>query len=176
MALHHCFVPVNKTQQALREFDCGKEEMNTFLYRNACKHMGLGLSTTWVLPDTPEGKIPGNGVYAPIAAYFTLAQNTVDKSTLPIQKSLPRYPIPVVLLARLAIDKKYQGKGIGGKTLITALRKARELCEMGLPAYGLILDVLDDDAMGFYQNYGIFDPLTDNPDRLFISMRTIQSL
>ena len=176
MALHHCFVPVNKTQQALSDFDCGKEEMNLFLKRFAGKHMGLGLSSTWVLPDTPEGKIPGNGVYAPIAAYFTLAQNTAEKETLPVQQSLPRYPVPVALLARLAIDKKYQGQGIGGKSLVTALRKACELCDMGLPAYGLVLDVLDDDAMGFYQNFGIFHPITNNPNRLFVSMHTIRNL
>ncbi|MBE0448599.1 MAG: GNAT family N-acetyltransferase [Actinobacteria bacterium] len=176
MSLHHCFVAANKTQQDLSNFDCGKAEMNMFIGRFACKHMGLGLSTTWVLPDTPEGLIPGNGNLAPIAAYFTLAQNTVDKESLPVKQSLPRYPIPTVLLARLAVDKKYQGQGIGGKALVTSLRKACELCDMGLPAYGLVLDVLDDNAMGFYQSYGLFHPLHDNPKRLFVGMKTIRKI
>ena len=117
MALNNCFVSVNKSQQALSDFDCGKENMNHFLARFAGKHMALGLSSTWVLPDTPKGMIPGNGNLAPIAAYFTLAQNTVRKEDLPVTQSLPRHPIPAVLLARLAVDHRYQGRGLGNKTL-----------------------------------------------------------
>lgn len=176
MALHHCFVTANKSQQALSDFDCGKEVMNTFISRFACKHMGMGLSTTSVLPDTPEGMIPGNGNHAPIAAYFTIVQHTVDAASIPEEKSLPKYPVPVALLARLAVDVKYQKQGLGGKTLITALKRACELCDLGLPAYGLVLDVLDEEAMSFYTSYGIFTPLTNNPNRLFVSMKTIRQI
>lgn len=176
MALNQSFVSVNKSQQALSDFDCGKEEMNFFLARFAGRHMALGLSSTWVLPDTPEGMIPGNGNFAPVAAYFTLAQNTVLREELPVTQSLPGYPIPAVLLARLAVDHRYQGTGLGNKTLITALRKACELCRDGLPAYGLVLDVLDDDAMRFYEKFDFFHPMTNDPKRLFIGMKTIKKI
>jgi hypothetical protein len=82
----------------------------------------------------------------------------------------------VVLLARLAIDKTFQGKRIGEKTLVTALRKSVALTNTGLPALGLVLDVLDDDALGFYQRYKIFEPFTDDPMRLFAPMTLLAQI
>lgn len=75
-----------------------------------------------------------------------------------------------MLLAQLAIDRRYQGQGVDEKTLITALRKSIDLTCSGLPALGVILDVLDDDAPSFYRHYEIFEPFTDNPTRLFAPM------
>ncbi|WP_442321351.1 GNAT family N-acetyltransferase [Cernens ardua] len=138
--------------------------------------MAQGLSTTWVLPDARKGVLPGKDGRALVAAYFTLSQHCVEKEALPTTKSLPRYPIPVALLARLAVDVNYQGKGLGSKTLVTALRKACYLCSVGLPAIGLVLDVLDEDAMSFYNSYDFFEPMKDNPNRLFIGMDSIRDL
>lgn len=144
--------------------------MNQFLSRFALKHAKLGLSHTWVLAAA-EQNVP-----APISAYYTLASATVAGTSLPTQKSLPRYPIPVVLLARLAIDKDFQGQQLGSKTLISALRKAYELTSTGLPAIGVILDVLDEDALGFYRHFDFFEPFADDPMRLFVGMSAIADL
>jgi GNAT superfamily N-acetyltransferase len=171
MPISSHFILLDKTQHIIAGFDCGKPTMNDFLTRFAIKHAQSGLSKTWVLSESSLQETK-----AKVIAYFTLAQCTVEKQALPFQKSLPNYPIPVVLLARIAIDLNYQKRGLGGKTLITALRKAYELCQIGLPAIGLILDVLDEEALTFYQSYGIFQPLTDNPRRLFVSMQTIAAL
>ncbi|MEE9422725.1 MAG: GNAT family N-acetyltransferase [Gammaproteobacteria bacterium] len=169
MALAQAFVFADPLAHYLKDFDCGKPFMNEFLPRFAVKHMQLGLSSTWVLVDDAQDK-------ATVAAYFTLASATVSRNEIPFERSLPRYPVPVVLLARLAIDKAYQGKKIGEKTLVTALRKSVALTQTGLPALGLVLDVLDEDALGFYQRYNIFEPFTDDPMRLFAPMTMLAQI
>lgn len=168
--LHDSFIGVDKSKQLLRNFDCGKESMNLYLSRFAEKHTKLGLSKTMVLPAMAEGK-------QPIAAYYTLAAATIHKTTIPQKQSLPQYPIPVALLARLAVDRKYQGQRLGEKSLVSALAHAVQLSDNGLPMYGIVLDVLDDDAMAFYKQFDFF-VLTEEQDsrRLFVSVQTIRKL
>ena len=163
-------MPVNKQGHLLKKFDCGKNEMNTFLSRFAVKHAKLGLSRTFVLPvdEDAEKKM--------VAAYYTLAMSTVTPKKLPIKQSLPNYAIATVLLARLAVDVNFQGRHLGEKSLIAALRHAVQLCDSGLPALGLILDVLDEDAFAFYQRFDFFHALTDDPMRLFVSMKTLREI
>ncbi|MEW8309700.1 MAG: GNAT family N-acetyltransferase [gamma proteobacterium symbiont of Ctena orbiculata] len=173
MALADAFVVVDKTQHDLKKFNCGKPEMDQFLARFAVKNAQLGLSRTWVLPVVGEGEPPPK---APVAAYYTLASSTVTREEIPTDKSLPGYPVPVVLLARLAVDEQFKGQRLGEKALITALRKAAELADTGLPALGLILDALDEDALGFYQRYEMFEPFTDEPMRLFVPMHVIKQI
>ena len=144
--------------------------MNEFLTRYAIKHGKLGLSKTYVLTEISENP------KKMIVAYYTLASSTIARKNIPIQQSLPTYPIPVVMLARLAIDIRYQGQGLGAKTLTYALRQAVNLNEAGLPAYGLLLDVLDEQALMFYQSFEIFLPLADNPMRLFVPVKTLEQI
>ena len=134
--------------------------------------MKLGISSTWVLPvieDPAQHK-------APISAYYTLSSATVMKDEIPFDRSLPSYQIPVVLLARLAISEPYKGQGLGAKTLVTALRRAVDITRTGLPALGLILDVLDEDALEFYQHFEMFEPFSDDPMRLFVPMTALRLL
>ena len=147
--------------------------MNRFLARFAVKNMQLGLSRTWVLPVIDEAQQSQKEL---LAAYCSLAVSTVMREEVPSDKSLPGYPVSVVLLARLGADKQFEGQGLGGKTLITALRKAGQLTEAGLPAPGVVLDVLDENALGFYQHYEMFRQFTDNPMRLFVSMHTLRQI
>ena len=168
---------LDKSKHDKKAFDCEKPEMDTFLSRFALKHSKLGLSSTWVLAEELDSKIDEKqGTKRKVIGYYTLASSTVIKSSIPTNQSLPHYPVPVVLLARLAVDKNYQNKGLGAKILVTALRHAVELTNQGLPAYGLVLDVLDDDALKFYQCFDFFEPFTDNPMRLFIGMNSIKQL
>lgn len=173
MALEQSFIAADKNLHDLKGFDCGKSPMNEFLARYAIKHSKLGLSNTYVLCECEH---KGDGDKKPVAAYFTLASSTVVRGDIPAEQSLPVYPIPVVMLARLAISKDYQGEGLGAKTLIYALRQAVNLSHAGLPAHGLILDVLDDDALQFYQHFDMFRPFTNNPMRLFVSMKTLEGI
>jgi hypothetical protein len=170
LPLEQAFVAANKAQHHLKGFDCGKPSMNNFLSKFAEKHSKLGLSRTYVLAEAIQAE------KAPIAAYFTLTTSSVTQEEIPAKQSLPQYPLPVVLIARLAVDIRHKGTGLGGKTLIYALREAVALSKAGLPAYGLILDVLDAEALGFYQHFELFEPFTDNPMRLFVSMKTLEQI
>jgi hypothetical protein len=170
LTLEQDFVPANKGQHDLKAFDCGKPSMNAFLSRNSIKHSKLGLSRTYVLEEKSLSD------KKTIAAYYTLASSTVFRSEIPVTISLPAYPVPVIILARLAISIKHQGIGLGSKALVYALRHAVELSCSGLPAYGLILDILDDQAKAFYERFDMFLPFTNNPMRLFVPMKTIEQL
>jgi hypothetical protein len=172
LAIQQEFVALNPSHFDVKAFDCGKPDMNTYLARFAAKNMGLKLSMTWVLPgdDMVVGK------KTPIAAYYTLASCTVTREEIPTDERLPGYPVPVVLLARLAVDHRSQGRRIGDKTLVSALRHSVTLTERGLPAMGLILDVLDEDALAFYQRFDLFQPFTDDPMRPFIPMRVAEQI
>jgi len=175
LALTRAFELVDNTLYDLKSFDCGKPEMNEFLARYAVKHMKLGLSRTWVLPITDEEK-QQESKKSKIAAYYTLASSTVTREEIPTGKSLPRYPVPAVMLARLAVDQDLKGLHLGEKTLITSLRKSVELADGGLPAFCVILDVLDEEALSFYQRYEIFEPFTDDPMRLFVPIHVVREI
>ena len=86
--------------------------------------------------------------------------------------------VPVILLAQLGIDQRFRRQGLGAKTLVYALRHAYEIANnpKGLPAMGVVLDVLDHDALAFYQSFEFFLPLTDNPMKLFVPMASLETL
>ena len=91
-------------------------------------------------------------------------------------KKLPSYPVPITLLARLAVSENYQKRGVGEKTLVTALRQAVILKDRGLPSIGVVLDVLDEDALNFYNHFALFHAFSDNPMRLFVPMHVLKQL
>ena len=172
MTFNQQFVLLDTKQHDLKSFDCGKSEMNLFLSRYADKNRKLGLSSTWVLVEEAEedkGK-------STIGAYYTLASSTVIRDQIPSTKKLPAYPVPVVLLARLAVNNRFQKQGLGEKTLVSALRQSVFLTDKGLPALGVVLDVLDNDALGFYQKFEVFQSFTNDPMRLFVPMNVIRQI
>lgn len=158
-----------------KSFDCDNKSLNEFIKRYAEKNNKLGISKTWVLPVEPEE--PNKGQKLEIASYFTLTHHTVKRESLPNKTgSLPPYELPVILLARLAVSNKYKGKGLGAKTLVSALRTSYTINQRGLPSIGVILDVLDDKAKEFYNHIGIFEQFSNDPMRLFVSMKIICDL
>ena len=168
------FLPLDASTINVKSFDCGKEAINIYLRRYAAKNMALNLNRTFVLPYAPE---EGAGKSS-VAAYYTLAHQTLVREELPDPSRLPRYPVPVVLLAQLGIDRRFQGQGLGAKTLVQALRHACQIAgnPNGIPAIGVVLDVLDQDALGFYQSFEFFFSLTDNPMKLFVPMKSLETL
>lgn len=141
--------------------------------------MALNLNRTFVLPYTPEAY---TGKESPekshVAAYYTLAHQTLVREELPDPSQLPRYPIPVILLAQLGIDRRFHRQGLGAKTLVHVLRHAFQIASNpnGIPALGIVLDVLDQEALAFYRSFDFFLPLTDNPMKLFVPMGSLETL
>ena len=171
MSWSDTFVELDKKKHDRSSFDSGEEELNTFLQTQAAKHMEVGVSRTMVLPASqplPDGKLP-------ICSFYTVAPSSIERETLPgdLAKKLPHYPVPVFLLAQLAVHSDYQGKGLGKITLIKTLSY---LCEINshLKAYAVIVDCLNGEAKSFYEKYG-FEVLCEHNGRvrMFIPMKTV---
>jgi GNAT superfamily N-acetyltransferase len=168
------FFPLDIRTINVKTFDCGKDVINTYLRRFAAKNIALNLNRTFVLPAPQQVSASKTSV----AAFYTLALQTLTCQDLPDSAGLPRYPLPVILLAQLGVDQRFQGSGLGSKTLVYALRHAYRIAVNmdSLKALGVVLDVLDHDALRFYQSFDFFLPLTDQPMRLFCPLASLATL
>ena len=151
-----------------KDFDCGKELLNDYLKTQARQDVKRKLSACFVLADSETKVIQG---------YYTLSNNSIPLSSFSeqIQNKLPKSykSIPTTLLGRLAIDKKYQGNGIGKILLIDALKRSYGISnEIG--SFGIIVDPIDDDAKSFYQKYDFIE--LPNSGKMFIATQTLKEL
>jgi GNAT superfamily N-acetyltransferase len=168
------FVELSKGDHDKTTFDSGKPELNDCLKTKALNHMKAGISRTMVLPaepPLPSGKFP-------VCSFYTIAASQVDRKTIPAElvKRLPFYPIPVFLIAQLAVHGAFQGRGLGKVTLVRALRHLWEI-NAHMRVFAVIVDCLDPAAQGFYSRYG-FEVLCPHNDRvrMFIPMKKIAKL
>nr|WP_254567209.1 GNAT family N-acetyltransferase [Oscillatoria sp. HE19RPO] len=99
----------------------------------------------------------------------------LKRESLPSQstKGLPRYPIPVMRIGKLAVTQAMQGKGLGETLVIDAFVKVMRFSK-DIGVFGVTVDALNESAKAFYIRYG-FIPLSDNQSSLFIPLKTIQS-
>ena len=128
----------------LDEFDCGKHESLTrWLKRFARMNQASGDSRTYVVHRELV-----------VVGYYSLAPGSISrKEAIPrASKSAPE-PIPIVLLARLAVDKREQGQGIGPALLKDALKRAYAGAEI-IGGRAVLVHAMDTDAAAFYRKYG----------------------
>lgn len=153
-------------------FSCGRPSLDDFIRSHASQYekRRLGKTFVTVLPlKINDGK-------APVIGYHTLAAGAVAFERLPTQASrkLPKHPVPVVLLARLAVDLTAQGKELGEGLLLDALQRSLDLSHsIGVHAVEVV--ALDEVAAAFYKKYG-FTPLLDDPLHLYMPITTIKTL
>lgn len=112
-----------------------------------------------------------------LAGYFSLSTVSVDRASvtrLPKLDRLPRFPIPGVLLARLAVDARVQGQGLGRYLFEEALGLTLQLAHTGPVAFRLfVTDAIDADAARFYERFG-FTPLSDEyPCRMVLDLEPL---
>ena len=108
--------------------------------------------------------------------YYSLSAGGLDATDLPeeFRHRLPRYPVPVVLLGRLAVAKSHQGKGLGAILIADALQRIVQASRM-MAVFAVIVDALNDRVAEFYQQFG-FIPLPSQPLKLFLSMDSVATL
>ncbi len=139
-------------QHILDGFDCGKPPLNDWLLRHARQAQGSGSVQTFVVADGKRA-----------AGYFSLTVGQVDSIGAPdrIRKGMGRYPIPVVILARLAVDCAWQGRGVGVGMLQDAIRRTLFIAgQAGIRA--LLTHPIDAEAEAFYLRFGfVRSPLRD---------------
>lgn len=167
------FVELDKNAHDRKSFDCGQVELNEFIADYASRHREAGISRTMVLPENVlhDEKVG-------ICAFYTLSHTEIKRETLPdvLAKKLPRYPIPVILIAQLAVHQAAQGQGLGKFTLIHALEHCHQI-NVHLPSYAVVVDALNDDVRAFYEQYGFqFLYRQGERARLFLPMNTVAQL
>ena len=149
------------------DFWCGNASLDRYLKEQAGQDLRRGCATPFVLVSER----------ASILGYYTLSSYGVDIGELPVDvaKKLPRYPlIPATLLGRLAVDRRYQGQGVGEFLLMDALH--RSLVQSAeIAAAAVIVDAIDTGAAKFYQHFG-FVPFPSIPDRHFLPMKAVTGL
>lgn len=146
-------------------FDCEVEPLNEYLRKYALQNQKKDAARTYVV-TTEENRIIG---------YYTLVFGSVstDETTPDISAGLGKYPIPVILLARLAIDRNQKGKGLGKALMKDALLRAVRASEIaGLRAF--LVHAKDESAKAFYGKLG-FQPSPHDEFHLFLKMSDIRA-
>ncbi len=140
-------------QHRLEGFDCGKPALNDWLLRHARQAQGSGSAKTFVVADD-DGRVAG---------YFSLTVGQIDTLEAPerLRKGMGQYPLPVVILARLAVSAQDQGRGIGLGLLQDAIRRTMLIAEQaGIRA--MLTHPIDEDAARFYIRFGfVASPLRE---------------
>lgn len=149
-------------EHLLDALDCGREELNRFLQRHAWSAQQAHTAQTFVLAKDLV-----------VAGYYSLAAGAVThaEATERARKGLPRHPIPVILLARLAVDTSLQGKGLGAALLKDALIRAAGAADT-IGARALVVHAKDDRAKAFYEHFD-FEASPSDPYHLLLIMKDL---
>lgn len=149
----------------LDDFDCGIEILNTYLKRYALQNHNAGSSKAYVA-------LRGNQ----IVGYYTLSYSSVspEEATKRVSKGLGKYPIPVILLGRLAVDRTEAGKGLGKGLFVDALLRTYQASEIaGLRA--VLVHAKDESAKQFYLRFG-FEPSPTDEFQLFLLLKDVRKI
>ncbi len=151
-----------RREHFLEGFDCGKEPLSRFLIRNALQSQQSNASQTYVATENSR-----------VIGYHTLVVGEVayDESSDRLKKGLARHPIPVMVLARLAVSRDWQGRGVGPALLKDALLRTLQAADIaGIRAFAV--HAKDDEARAFYEHFDFVASRTD-PMHLFVLLKDI---
>jgi len=145
-------------------FECGKPELDQWLKRYAFVGQQASSARVYVVRDGPR-----------LAAYYALSAASVEKADAPsrVRKGLARHPIPVILLARLAVDRRAQGRGLGAALLKDALQRAASASGQ-IGARAVRVHAKDEEARAFYERFD-FEPSSTDPLHLFLLMKDLRA-
>ena len=146
-------------------FDCGKEPLNRFLIRFALQGQLSNSSQTYLAFSDDE-----------VVGFYTLTFGDVNYEDAPerLRKGVARHPIPLMILARLAVASAWAGKRIGSGLLKDALTRTLAAAEIaGLRAFAV--HAKDDEARAFYERFD-FIPSPSDPMHLFVLLKDVRAL
>ncbi|MBB1074027.1 GNAT family N-acetyltransferase [Rhodoferax sp. 4810] len=161
------YEPVRKltASDEVDAFDCGQPALNQFLQRYALVNQKANSAQTYVCCQSGE-----------VRGFYSLAVGSVDIDLAPqrVIKGLARHPVPVMILARLAVDLQHQGQGLGRALLKDALlRTARAADIAGIRC--LLVHAKDDAARQWYLSWE-FESSPSDPYHLFLLIKDLRSL
>lgn len=154
--------PLNASHDR-KAFDCGDVELNRYLQEQAGQHAKKDITRTYIAVEENSAEVIG---------YYSLCAGAISFEIVP--ENLPHHPIPIVLLARLAVAAKAQGQGMGKFLLLDSLTTALSVAHH-IGVYALAVDALNKAAFDFYLRYG-FKSLSDDQLHLYLPLKTIRKL
>lgn len=146
-------------------FDCGQEDLNRYIVRFALNNQAAGGAQTYVAITDNQ-----------VIGYYSLAVGAVAHSQAPTRmvKGLARHPVPVMLLARLAVENGVKGRGLGAALLRDALARTLQASDIaGIRA--VIVHAKNDEARRFYE-YFDFDPSPTDPYHLYLLIKELKKV
>lgn len=158
-------VPFDRKAHRVDQFSCGEAPLDRWLIAYAGQNQQRDAARTFVTTD-PDGKVAG---------YYTLvaAQVEHEQATSTVRQGLSRhFPIPVALIARLAVTIQHQDTGLGRSLLLDALQRVLRASEQ-LAVRAVTVDALDDRAASFYHRFG-FEPSPLASRTLMISIDSVR--
>jgi GNAT superfamily N-acetyltransferase len=154
-----------RRDHAVDAFDCGREELNRFLIRFALPNQQAGASQTYLGLAGEE-----------VIGFYTLVVGQVSYEGAPerLTKGLARHPVPIMLLARLAVSTAWQSRGVGGGLLKDAMRRTLQAADIaGIRAFAV--HAKDEAARGYYERFG-FIPSPTDPFHLFVLVKDLRRI
>lgn len=148
-----------------RKFSCNVPELDTYLKRYAHTNHKKGIGKSFLLlQDTI------------VVGFYTISMAHIEFTHAPdsMKSGLPKYPIPVARIGRLAVDDKYQGQKLGKLLLMDALKRIYE-ASRSVAAYAILVDAKTADVKKFYERFG-FIPFQLDSVSLYLPMKTLQIL
>ena len=148
---------------AVERFACGQPELDRFLVRHALQAQQANSSQTYIAVDGDE-----------VIGFYTIVAGEARHADAPdrVVKGMPRHPIPLLVLARLAVHSNRQGQGIGAGLLLDALGRTLQVADViGIRA--LAVHAKDEQAAAFYRHFG-FTPSPTDPRHLFMIIKDIK--
>ena len=151
-----------------KNFDCGESSLDLYLHRYAGQDIRRRFNRVFVASLLGEPQR--------VIGYYSLSAGSLAAADLPVEIRcrLPRYPVPVALLGRLAVDKSYQGQGFGAVLVADALQRIA-LASQLMAVYAVVVDALNANAAKFYRQFG-FIQLPSQALKLFLPMDTVTRL
>jgi len=146
-------------------FDCGHAGLNTFIRLHALSGQRANISQTYVaVVDTT------------VVGYHTLVVGDVAYEDAPerLAKGLPHHSIPVMLLARLAVDQTWKGKGLGAALVTDVMRRTLQVADIA-GVRGLLVHAKDEEAKSFYAHLG-FEPFPGEPLTLYRLLKDLRAM
>ena len=144
----------------IKSFNCGNKDLDDFLKKYALRNDQNGYGKTFLMFDNEN-----------LVGFFTISSSSIKYEEFPVNESLPRYPIPSIRIARLAVSKNFQGKGYGKALLTQAFIKILSVSD----TIGIRLVVVDakESSASFYEKYG-FKRLLGNKLSYYLLVDTLK--
>ena len=157
--------PIEKKHNR-KAFTCKKSPLTEYLHQHARQNDEKNIAKSFVAVDDKST----------VFGYYSLSTSSIEFEEFPEEysKGLPQYPIPAVLIGKLAVNESTEGQGLGSRLLIDAFQRILT-ASSDIAIKVVIVDAIDEEAKDYYHRFGFIE-LPGHELKLFLPIETIQQL